>query len=99
MIRLTDVHKSFDSNQVLRGVNLHVPKGQSMVVIGGSGTGKSVLIKSVLGLVTPDSGTIEVDGQDVTRADRDAFLARFGMLFQGAARSGKMLPFACCAAR
>ncbi|PHQ83471.1 MAG: ABC transporter ATP-binding protein [Thalassobium sp.] len=85
MIRLTDVHKSFDSNQVLRGVNLHVPKGQSMVVIGGSGTGKSVLIKSVLGLVTPDSGTIEVDGQDVTRADRDAFLARFGMLFQGAA--------------
>ena len=85
MIRLTDVHKSFGSNQVLRGVNLHVPKGQSMVVIGGSGTGKSVLIKSVLGLVTPDSGIIEVDGQDVTRADRDAFLARFGMLFQGAA--------------
>ena len=85
MIRLTDVHKSFGSNHVLRGVNLHVPKGQSMVVIGGSGTGKSVLIKSVLGLVTPESGTIEVDGADVTQADRDAFLARFGMLFQGAA--------------
>ena len=85
MIRLTDVHKSFGSNDVLRGVDLHVPKGQSMVVIGGSGTGKSVLIKSVLGLVTPDSGVIEVDGVDVTRQRRDAFLARFGMLFQGGA--------------
>ena len=85
MIRLTDVHKSFGSNDVLRGVDLHVPKGQSMVVIGGSGTGKSVLIKSVRGLVTPDSGMIEVDGVDVTRQPRDAFLARFGMLFQGGA--------------
>lgn len=85
MIRLTDVHKSFGTNAVLRGVNLHVPRGESMVVIGGSGTGKSILIKSVLGLVTPDTGRIEVDGQDVTRADRDAFLARFGMLFQGGA--------------
>lgn len=85
MIRLTDVHKSFGSNDVLRGVDLHVPRGQSMVVIGGSGTGKSILIKSVLGLVTPDSGVIEVDGVDVTRQPRDAFLARFGMLFQGGA--------------
>lgn len=85
MITLTEVHKSFGSNAVLRGVNLHVPKGESMVVIGGSGTGKSVLIKSVLGLVRPDAGTITVDGEDVTRSDRDAFLARFGMLFQGAA--------------
>ena len=85
MIRLTDVHKSFGSNDVLRGVDLHVPKGQSMVVIGGSGTGKSVLIKSVLGLVTPDSGIIEVDRVDVTRQPRDEFLARFGMLFQGGA--------------
>jgi len=70
---------------VLRGADLHVPKGESMVVIGGSGTGKSVLIKCILGLITPDSGKIEVDGQDVTKADRDAFLARFGMLFQGGA--------------
>ena len=56
-----------------------------MVIIGGSGTGKSIAIKSVLGLVTPDEGEITVDGQDVTKTDRDAFLARFGMLFQGAA--------------
>lgn len=85
MIRLTDVKKSFGSNHVLRGINLHVPKGESMVVIGGSGTGKSILIKSVLGLVTPDAGTIKVDGKDATKGDRDAFLARFGMLFQGGA--------------
>lgn len=85
MIRLTDVKKSFGSNHVLRGINLHVPKGESMVVIGGSGTGKSILIKSVLGLVTPDAGRIEVDGKDAALGDRDAFLARFGMLFQGGA--------------
>lgn len=85
MITLSNVYKSFGSNAVLRGVNLHVPKGESMVVIGGSGTGKSVLIKSVLGLVPPDQGIITVDGVDITKAERDAFLARFGMLFQGAA--------------
>ncbi|MDP5349991.1 MAG: ATP-binding cassette domain-containing protein, partial [Paracoccaceae bacterium] len=85
MIRLTDVHKAFGSNRVLRGVNLHVPKGTSMVIIGGSGTGKSVALKCVLGLVTPDAGLIEVDGKDVRSGDRDAFLARFGMLFQGGA--------------
>lgn len=85
MITLTDVHKAFGSNRVLRGVNLTVPKGESMVVIGGSGSGKSILIKCVLGLVHPDSGTIMLDGEDVTKAERDAFLARFGMLFQGGA--------------
>lgn len=85
MITLENVHKSFGSNHVLRGVNLHVPKGTSMVIIGGSGTGKSITIKAVLGLVTPEQGTITVDGTDITRTDRDAFLARFGMLFQGAA--------------
>ena len=85
MITLAEVHKSFGDNHVLCGVNLHVAKGTSMVIIGGSGTGKSVAIKTVLGLVTPDSGTITVDGTDVTKADRDAFLARFGMLFQGGA--------------
>ncbi|WP_321828908.1 ABC transporter ATP-binding protein [Thalassovita sp.] len=85
MIELTDVHKAFGPKKVLQGVNLTIPKGTSMVIIGGSGTGKSVLLKSVLGLVTPDSGSITLDGQDVGTGDRDAFLARFGMLFQGAA--------------
>jgi phospholipid/cholesterol/gamma-HCH transport system ATP-binding protein len=85
MITLSGVHKTFGTNAVLRGVDLSVAKGESMVVIGGSGTGKSVLIKSVLGLVKPDSGTITVDGKDVNKGDRDAFLARFGMLFQGGA--------------
>jgi phospholipid/cholesterol/gamma-HCH transport system ATP-binding protein len=85
MIELKDVKKSFGNNHVLRGVNLKVERGTSMVIIGGSGTGKSIAIKSVLGLVTPDAGEITVDGQDVTKTDRDAFLARFGMLFQGAA--------------
>ncbi|SPH21676.1 putative ribonucleotide transport ATP-binding protein mkl [Ascidiaceihabitans donghaensis] len=85
MIKLENVHKSFGNNHVLRGVDLTVERGTSMVIIGGSGTGKSITIKSVLGLVTPDQGTITVDGQDVTKTDRDAFLAKFGMLFQGAA--------------
>ncbi|MDQ7071592.1 MAG: ATP-binding cassette domain-containing protein [Rhodobacterales bacterium] len=85
MITLTDVHKAFGSNKVLQGVNLHIARGESMVIIGGSGTGKSVALKSVLGLIKPDSGKIEVDGQDIDRAERDAFLARFGMLFQGGA--------------
>ena len=85
MITLSNVKKSFGNNVVLRDVNVSVERGQSLVVIGGSGTGKSVLIKCILGLVRPDSGTITVDGADVTRQPRDAFLARFGMLFQGAA--------------
>lgn len=85
MIELSRVTKTFGSNAVLRGVDLTIAKGSSMVIIGGSGTGKSVLLKSILGLVRPDSGQISLDGQYVTKGDRDAFLARFGMLFQGAA--------------
>ena len=85
MIELRDVHKAFGANTVLNGVDLTIPKGESMVIIGGSGTGKSVLLKCVLGLVTPDSGQILVDGKPADRGSRDAFLARFGMLFQGGA--------------
>ena len=84
MIELKNVHKSFGNNKVLRGVDLVVERGTSMVIIGGSGTGKSITIKSVLGLVTPEQGTITVDGQDVLQTERDTFLAKFGMLFQGA---------------
>ncbi|MGP1358243.1 ABC transporter ATP-binding protein [Roseicyclus sp.] len=85
MIRLEGVSKAFGAKKVLRGVDLEVATGESLVVIGGSGTGKSVLLKCILGLVTPDAGRILLDGEDATRGDRDAFLARFGMLFQGGA--------------
>ena len=85
MIRMEDVHKAFGSNRVLRGMTLHVPRGSSMVIIGGSGTGKSVALKCILGLIKPDAGKIFVDGKDAAKGDRDAFLARFGMLFQGGA--------------
>ncbi|MEW2916442.1 ATP-binding cassette domain-containing protein [Ruegeria sp. ANG10] len=85
MIRMENVQKAFGDNRVLQGMNLEIPKGTSMVIIGGSGTGKSVALKCILGLIKPDSGMIYVDGKDATKGDRDKFLARFGMLFQGAA--------------
>lgn len=85
MIELSNIHKSFGSKKVLQGVNLTIPSGKSMVIIGGSGTGKSICLKCILGLIQPTSGTITLDGQDVQKAERDAFLARFGMLFQGGA--------------
>ena len=85
MIEMRQVAKAFGSNEVLRGVDLEVAKGSSLVIIGGSGTGKSVALKCVLGLVVPDSGVILVDGKPAGAGDREAFLARFGMLFQGGA--------------
>ncbi|MCL6284715.1 ATP-binding cassette domain-containing protein [Ruegeria sp. 2012CJ41-6] len=85
MILMENVQKSFGDNHVLRGMNLEIPKGTSMVIIGGSGTGKSVGLKCILGLIKPDAGRIMVDGKDASTGDRDAFLARFGMLFQGGA--------------
>lgn len=85
MIELSGVTKAFGPKRVLRGVDLTIASGSSMVIIGGSGTGKSVLLKCILGLITPDGGTIALDGQDVRKAERDDFLARFGMLFQGGA--------------
>jgi phospholipid/cholesterol/gamma-HCH transport system ATP-binding protein len=87
-IALDGVTKSFGSKRVLRGVNLSVARGESLVIIGGSGTGKSVTLKCILGLVTPDAGRILIDGADAARARgsaRERMLARFGMLFQGAA--------------
>ena len=80
--------KSFGAKKVLQGVDLDLPAGRSLVVIGGSGTGKSVLIKCVLGLMTPDGGSIKVDGVEVVGADRatmDGLRRKFGMLFQGGA--------------
>lgn len=88
MIEVIDVHKSFGSLQVLRGVNLKVEKGESMTVIGGSGSGKSVLLKHVIGLLFPDRGRVIIDGQDLNSLDAHGLNERrkmFGMLFQGAA--------------
>ena len=87
-IRIRDLHKRFGDNHVLRGLDLDVPAGCSLVVIGASGTGKSVLLKCILGLLEADGGSILVDGEEVVGAD-EATLARIrlkvGMLFQGAA--------------
>ncbi len=86
ILELRDVHKSFGTKQVLRGVDLTVAAGQSLVIIGGSGTGKSVTIKSALGLVTPDQGEIYFDGERVKSAKTiDTLRRRTGMLFQGGA--------------
>ncbi|MGE5505579.1 MAG: ABC transporter ATP-binding protein [Actinomycetota bacterium] len=87
-IELVDVHKAFGPKVVLDGVNLSVGRGESVVVIGGSGTGKSVMLKCILGLLRPESGSIKVDGQEVVgmRArDREQVMRKFGMLFQGSA--------------
>ncbi len=77
--------KSFGVKQVLNGLDRRVARGESLAVIGGSGTGKSVLLKCILGMETPDAGQILLNGQPLTRASRAAFLDGFGMLFQGAA--------------
>jgi phospholipid/cholesterol/gamma-HCH transport system ATP-binding protein len=87
-VELRGVKKRFGSKVVLDGVDLTIERGQSLVVIGGSGTGKSVMIKCVLGILRPDAGQIFVDGQEVTQLGgraRDAMLKKFGMLFQSAA--------------
>ncbi|MFK7943353.1 MAG: ABC transporter ATP-binding protein [Paracoccaceae bacterium] len=88
MIEMTGVAKRFGPKEVLHNVNLNVARGTSTVIIGGSGTGKSVALKCVLGIVRPDAGKILVDGEDVTFATgrvREAQLDKMGMLFQGGA--------------
>ncbi len=87
-IELRDVKKSFGSKHVLQGVDLAIPEGKSVVIIGGSGSGKSVTLKCILGLIQPDAGSILVDGQETTKLTargRDALMPKFGMLFQGGA--------------
>ena len=88
MLELAGVEKAFGAKRVLRGVDLAVARAESVVIIGGSGTGKSVLLKCVLGLIPPDAGRIAVAGEDAIRARGRAcerLLERFGMLFQGGA--------------
>jgi phospholipid/cholesterol/gamma-HCH transport system ATP-binding protein len=88
IIEMIDVHKSFGENHVLQGVNLQVLAGESMVVIGGSGTGKSVILKHIIGLLRPDSGRILIEGNDLeglSEEELSEIRRKFGMLFQGAA--------------
>jgi phospholipid/cholesterol/gamma-HCH transport system ATP-binding protein len=87
-IAIRGLTKSFGPKKVLQSLDLDVPAGQSLVVIGGSGTGKSVLIKCILGIVRPDGGSIEVDGEELVGANRatlERLRNRIGMLFQGGA--------------
>lgn len=87
-LQLSGVTRAFGKKEVLRGVDLSIRTGESLVIIGGSGSGKSVTLKCVLGLIQPDSGTIAVDGEETTHmdaGDRRRIMAKFGMLFQGAA--------------
>jgi len=88
VIRIINLHKAFGSKKVLRGVDLEVRKGETMVVIGQSGSGKSVLLKHLIGLLKPDRGQVFVDGLEISRLkDSELFRAmrKFGVVFQGAA--------------
>ncbi|MEL7041143.1 MAG: ATP-binding cassette domain-containing protein [Pseudomonadota bacterium] len=88
LLELKEVHKSFGPKHVLKGVNLDVAPGKSLVILGGSGSGKSVMLKNALGLMTPNQGQILFNGEDVTHDQgktREAMRARIGMLFQSAA--------------
>jgi len=88
MIRVVDLHKSFGDNKVLQGVNLHLRERETLVIIGQSGCGKSVLLKHIMGLLKPDRGKVYVDGVDITVLGDDELhkiTRKFGMLFQGTA--------------
>lgn len=88
IIVMNDIHKSFGNFKVHKGINITVPKGAITVILGPSGTGKSVLLKQMMGLLMPDSGEIFVDGVDITKIDKKALISvrkKFGMLFQNAA--------------
>lgn len=88
MIEVRDLWKSFNGNQVLKGVNLQIMPGTTEVVLGGSGSGKTVLMKHIMGLFKPDHGQVIVDGEDITSMDRQQlsrFRTRMGMVFQSSA--------------
>lgn len=96
MIELQNLHKSFGHQHVLRGVHLTIPAGQVTVILGPSGTGKSVMLKHIIGLLHPDRGTVRVDGTDVSTlssVEIADFRRRFGMVFQNAALFDSMNVF------
>jgi phospholipid/cholesterol/gamma-HCH transport system ATP-binding protein len=93
-IEVRGLRKSFGRKVVLNGLDLDVGDGESLVVIGGSGTGKSVMLKCILGLLQPDAGSIKIDGQEALGlggSEREALMRKFGMLFQGAALFDSLL--------
>ena len=88
MIEITGVHKWFGTNHVLRGVDLTIKEGETLVIIGRSGCGKSVLLKHIMAILEPDEGGIKIDGRSMfsmTPEEQDEFRLQLGMLFQGAA--------------
>ncbi len=88
MIEIVDLHKSFGDYQVLKGINLSVPAGNTCVILGGSGSGKTVLMKHMIGLLKPDNGRVVIDGEDVVpmgAEDLERVRHKFGMVFQAAA--------------
>jgi phospholipid/cholesterol/gamma-HCH transport system ATP-binding protein len=88
MIEITDLHKSFGDYQVLTGINLSVPEGNTCVILGGSGSGKTVLMKHMIGLLKPDKGQVVIDGEDVVpmgAEDLERVRRKYGMVFQAAA--------------
>jgi phospholipid/cholesterol/gamma-HCH transport system ATP-binding protein len=94
MIAVRGLRKSFGPKQVLDGVDIDCATGESLVIIGGSGTGKSVLVKCILGLMRPEAGSIRIDGEEtvgIGRAAREAIMRRIGMLFQGGALFDSLL--------
>jgi phospholipid/cholesterol/gamma-HCH transport system ATP-binding protein len=96
MIQVIDVHRSFGSQQVLRGINLRVQKGEILAIIGRSGSGKTVLLRLIIGLVRPNRGQILIEGTDITQLSGrrlDRVRERFGMLFQGGALFDSMTVF------
>ncbi len=88
MIEIRNLHKSFGSKKVLRGVNLTIEKGETLIIVGRSGCGKSVMLKHIVGLLTPDEGTVKVEGlviNELNQKDLYKLRKKFGFLFQGAA--------------
>lgn len=88
IIEFIDVHKSFNSNYVLKGINLGIKKGENLCILGGSGSGKTVILKELCGLINVDKGKILIEGEDITALNEDETIRvrkKIGMLFQGSA--------------
>ncbi|MBL8935225.1 MAG: ABC transporter ATP-binding protein [Archangium sp.] len=96
MIQIVDLHKSFGSHEVLSGITLDVPAGSTLVILGGSGSGKTVLMKHMIGLLKPDSGRVIIDGEDIVPLGAEGLekmRRKFGMVFQAAALFDSMTVF------